>query len=111
MKKAVLLSMVLAAGMLLAAGKSGSWEGTVSDAMCGKKHSMAGMSDKDCTLACVSKGSKFALVVGDKVYTLDGNTEGLKDYAGDKAKVTGKLSGDTITVESVAAGKGKGKKG
>ena len=112
MKKAFLLVVVLAAGTLLAADKS--WEGTVSDAMCGAKHMMAG-SAKDCTLACVKKGSKFALVVGDKVYTLEGNTKGLEDLAGGKAKVTGTMKDTTITVSSVAAaeaekGKAKGKK-
>ena len=113
MKKAVVLAVVLSAGMLLAGEKGKSWEGTVSDAMCGKKHGMGGMSDKDCTIACVGKGSKYALVVGDKVYTLEGKTDGLKEYAGGKAKVTGLMSGDSITVESVAAaGKAEaGKKG
>ncbi len=108
MKKAVLLFMVLSASLLLAAGKGKSWTGTVSDAMCGKKHMMAGMSDKACTLECVKKGSKYALVVSDKVFTLEGKTSGLEQFAGGKAKVTGTLSGETITVESVsAAGKAK----
>ena len=105
MKKAVLLSFVLFAGMLFAAAKGTSWEGTVSDAMCGAKHAMPGASDRDCTLACVKKGSKYALVVGDKVYTLEGKTAGLEKYAGAKAKVTGTLKGDTIQVASVAAPK------
>ena len=108
MKKTFLLSLVLFAGLLLAAGKGTSFEGTVSDAMCGAKHGMAGVSDRDCTLACVKKGGKYALVVGEKVYTLDGKTAGLEKYAGGKAKVTGTLTGETIEVASVAAaGKGK----
>jgi hypothetical protein len=102
MRKALLLSAVLLAGTLLAADKS-TFEGTVSDAMCGAKHGMAGMSDRDCTLGCVKKGSKFALVVNDKVYTLEGKTKGLEQFAGGKAKVTGTLKGETINVSSVAA--------
>ncbi len=112
MKKRALLAVVLGAGLLLGAAKSRSWTGTVSDAMCGKKHMMAGMSDKDCTLACVKKG-KYALVVGDQVYTLEGNSSGLEQYAGGRARVTGTLSGTTINVESVsaaAATKAKAKK-
>ena len=57
-------------------------------------------SEADCTRACVGKGSKYALVVGDKVYTLDtadkaalGNLDKL---AGASAKVTGTLSGDAM---------------
>ena len=43
-------------------------EGTVSDAKCGAKHAMKDAAA--CTKVCVDKGSDYALVVGDKVYTL-----------------------------------------
>jgi hypothetical protein len=56
----------------------------------------------------VRSGSKYALVVGDKVYTLDTNDKAalasLDKAAGGQAKVTGTLNGDTIQVASVAAG-------
>ena len=81
--------------------------GTVSDAMCGAKHAMAG-NDADCTRACVKKGSKYALVVGDKVYTLETSDKAALDQldtlAGAAAKVTGSVKGDSIQVKSVAAG-------
>ena len=50
-----------------------SFSGTVSDSMCGKNHMMAGSSPADCTRACVKEGSDYALVSGDKVYTLKGD--------------------------------------
>ena len=91
----------------LAAGKSQTLTGEVSDAMCGAKHQMPGNA-ADCTRACMKHGSKYALVVGDKVYTLEiadkAALDKLNDLAGAKAKVTGELNGDTITVKSVAAG-------
>jgi len=113
MKRVFLLAitLMLSTGLLLAQAKSKSWTGKVGDAMCGKKHTMGG-TDKDCTLMCVKGGSKYALIVGNKVYTLDGNTSGLEQFAGGKAHVTGALKGDTITVESasaVPAGKAKAK--
>jgi len=81
--------------------------GKVSDAMCGAKHQMPG-DDAGCTRACVKHGSKYALVVGDKVYTLETSDKAaldkLNELAGANAKVTGEVSGDTITVKSVAAG-------
>jgi hypothetical protein len=53
-------------------------------------------------------GSKYALVVGDKVYTLETSDQAalnkLNDLAGARAKVTGELDGTTLTVKSVAAG-------
>jgi hypothetical protein len=105
----LLLNLVLFAGLALstayaAGGKS--FTGTVSDAMCGAKHAMG--NPADCTRACVSKGSKYALVVGDKVYTLETTNKDalstLDKQAGEKATVTGTEKGNTITVSSVKAG-------
>lgn len=64
--------------------------------------------DAACTRACVRRGSKYALVVGDKVYVLDTQDKAALDaldkLAGQKAKVTGQPQGDTIAVSSVAPG-------
>ncbi len=107
---AVVLTVQMLVGLAsmpaLAAGKSQTLTGEVSDAMCGAKHEMPG-SAANCTRACVKHGSKFALVVGDKVYTLETSDKSaldkLNDLAGTKAKVTGEVEGTTITVKSVAA--------
>jgi hypothetical protein len=97
----------LAAVPALAAGKTETLTGQVSDAMCGAKHEMAGGA-ASCTRVCVKHGSKYALVVGDKVYTLDTSDQAtldkLNDLAGAKAKVTGDVDGMMVTVKSVAAG-------
>ncbi|HKM48719.1 MAG TPA: hypothetical protein VJX69_14095 [Terriglobales bacterium] len=104
------LGMQMVAGLAvpaLAAGKSQTLTGEVSDAMCGAKHEMPG-KPADCTRACMQHGSKYALVVGDKVYILETSDKAaldkLNDLAGAKAKVTGEVDGTTITVKSVAAG-------
>jgi hypothetical protein len=90
------------------AGKAQSFTGTVSDAMCGAKHMMAG-DDAACLRACVQKGSKYALVVGEKVYTLDvkdkATLDKLDKLAAAKATVQGEAEGDTIEVSSVAPAK------
>ncbi|HLV86503.1 MAG TPA: hypothetical protein VKV39_05960 [Candidatus Sulfotelmatobacter sp.] len=86
--------------------KPASFVGVVSDSMCGAKHAMAGDA-ASCTRACVSKGSKYALVVGDKVYTLETSNKSvlttLDARAGAKVKVWGTAKGDSIAVESVSA--------
>jgi len=92
----------LAFAALLHAQGARTLTGTVSDAMCGKDH--GGKPPVACTHGCVKKGSDYALVVGDKVYTLKGKADDLDKLAGAKAKVTGKVSGDTITVDKVEAG-------
>lgn len=73
-----------------------SWTGTVSDDMCGKtRHDMA------CVEKCVAGGNaKYILVSKDKIYTLQPQDK-FKGLGGRQVKVTGTLSGDAITVESV----------
>ena|SRR5262249_48365711 len=91
--------------LALAAGKSQAFTGEVSDSMCGASHMMAGKK-ADCARACISKGSSYALVVGDKVYTLKASDkavqEKLGELAGEQAKVTGTADGETIEVSAVA---------
>ena len=85
--------------------ESKMFEGTVSDNMCGAKHMAKDKSAAECTRECVKMGSDYALVVGSKVYTLKGDKSALDKFAGQKATVTGKQSGETITVDSIAAPK------
>jgi len=92
-----------------AADKPQTYVGRVSDAMCGAEHMEAGVTAADCTRDCVSKGSKYALVVGEKVYTLDGEDKAalneLNKLADQRAKITGIATGDTIQVSSVVPAK------
>jgi len=98
----------LAAVPALAAGKSQTLTGQVSDAMCGAKHEEMPDKPAECTRVCVKHGANYALVVGDKVYILQTSDKAaldkLNDLAGAKAKVTGDVDGTTITVKSVTAG-------
>ena len=93
----------------LAAGSTQTFTGKVSDAMCGAKHSEGGIAPADCVRACVQKGANYALVVGDKVYTLSTSDKAalneLNTLAWEDAKVTGTVNGDTISVKSVTAAK------
>jgi hypothetical protein len=101
---------ILALGTLLL---TGSWmaqaaetktlEGVVGDVMCGVKHQMGDIPDKECTAMCVGMGSAYALIVGDTVYELDGKSGDLEKLAGAKAKVTGSVDGKKIKVTSVEA--------
>ena len=94
--------------LALAAGKSQTFTGEVSDSMCGASHMMSGKKG-DCARACVQKGSSYALVVGDKVYALKASDKALQDklggLSGEQAKVTGTPDGETIEVSQVAAAK------
>ena len=84
-----------------AAAASGTLTGIVSDAMCGAHHMAKDKSAAECTRECVKQGTKYALVVGKKVYTLEGHEAELDKVAGMKATVKGKVSGEAVTVQSV----------
>lgn len=104
----VVLATVVFGTVSVFAQTSGSQKtltGVVSDAMCGKAHMMKDKSAAECTRACVKEGSKYALVVGDTVYTLGGHEADLDKYAGQKVTLTGSVNGQTVNVSSVAPAK------
>jgi hypothetical protein len=100
----IFAATVLSSLNALAAGKQ-KFTGEVGDAMCGRTH-MEG-TPAECTRTCVDHGSKFALIVGEKIYILDTTDKTalamLDQQAGKNATITGTLNGDTIEVSSVAA--------
>lgn len=108
---------ILVVGLMFLFGLIGGYEawaagkqtltGEVGDAMCGAKH-MEG-APAECTRTCVSHGSKYALVVGDKIYVLNTSDKTvlalLDQQAGKKATVTGTVNGTTIDVSNAVAAK------
>ena len=102
---------ILGAGLLATpsfAAKAETFTGEIGDAMCGAKHEMGG-SKADCTRDCIKQGSKYVLIVGDKVYNIETTDKTALDQldklAGMNAKVTGTANGTTIQVASVAPAK------
>src|SRR6266699_4024059 len=83
--------------------------GIVSDSMCGAHHMAKDKSPAECTRMCVQQGQKYALVVGQKVYTLQGHEPDLDKLAGTKATVKGNVTGETVAVDSVAPAKSASK--
>ena len=79
--------------------------GVVSDSMCGAHHMAKDKSPAECTRMCVQQGQKYALVVGKKVYTLEGHESEVDKLAGSRATVKGTVKGETVTVDSVAPAK------
>jgi hypothetical protein len=105
----LLLNLVVISGLAASsafAAKAKTFTGTVSDSMCGAKHTMPG-DDANCTRMCVGKGAKYALVSGDKVYTLDTSDKAalatLDKNAGARVTVMGTEKDNTIAVTGVTA--------
>ena len=98
----VVAALLLSASTLALAHDAQRFTGVVSDAMCGTKHMSKDKSAADCARECAKQGD-YALVVGDKVYTLKGDKDAIGKLAGATAVVEGDLDGTTIKVESIEA--------
>jgi hypothetical protein len=83
------------------AGAGEELTGLVSDAICKGMHFRKAVTPFSCTLKCVQAGAAYALIVGDKVYILEGHHAELDKFAGDRATVKGHVNGDRIVVDSV----------
>jgi hypothetical protein len=72
--------------------------GYVTDSKCGAK----GKTSAECAKKCFEKGAKVVVVTDgdDKVLTVD-NPDALTEHVGHHVAVTGKVSGDSIHVDSV----------
>lgn len=114
MKNVKRMLMLLVLGVALVAPLSGlaqrrsaerTLTGYVSDNHCGLKHTSGMGDDKSCTLMCVKNG-KFVLADRDhkRVYQLDKTgQQKASEFAGQKVKVIGRVSGKTIHVTSIEA--------
>jgi len=84
-----------------------TWIGEISDSACGMKHESGAENvptppAKECVAACVKGGSKYVIVVGDKVLEIaNQNAAGLANLAGSKVKITGEAKGNVVTVSKI----------
>jgi len=82
--------------------QSGDYTGIISDSMCGARHvKHPNLDSANCTRECVRTGAKYKLIDGDKSYFLQGDYAGLAQFAGERAKVSGSLDGETIKVSAI----------
>jgi hypothetical protein len=76
--------------------------GTVSDSLCGNDHGIKAKGDPECTRMCVELGAEYALVVGHKLYVLQGHQADLERFAGKQVRVRGRaVTRDTVLVDQV----------
>ncbi len=84
---------------LAASGLAAEFKGFVEDTKCSTNPAMK--NDAECAQKCIKGGSPAVLVTEDgKIYKID-NQDKIVAHAGMNVTVTGKLTGDTITVASV----------
>lgn len=91
------------------AGTEEELTGLVSDATCKGMHFRKTFTPFSCTLKCVHDGADYSLVVGDKVYVLEGHRADLDKFAGGRATIRGQVNGNRIAVDSVMKAEKKAK--
>ena len=99
----VLISLLLTG--ISAFGAEQTLKGVVSDSMCGRKHMMPGKSDAECIRECIKAKSKYALVSGGKIYTLQVPLAQGEEFAGKQVQVTGEVEGATVKGTKISASK------
>jgi hypothetical protein len=77
--------------------------GYIIDKSCASKKGMWG--NEACAKSCIKRGDPAMLVTEEgKIYSV-ANQDKVVDMAGKKVTVTGKVEGETITVDSIAPAK------
>jgi hypothetical protein len=94
MKKVALLAAFAFAAF------AGEWTGAISEAGCGAKHVDGSEKSIACVKGCVKKGAAPVFVTDGKVLKI-ANADKVEEHLGHKVKITGKLDGDTVTIEKV----------
>ena len=104
-----LMMFNLAFGQTTPPGSTEELTGIVSDATCQGRHNRKAVTDYGCTRKCVGDGADYALVVGHRVYILEGHRADLDKFAGGRATVSGRVTENRVIVDSVTAVKKKAK--
>jgi len=81
-----------------------SFEGMITCSHCGARHQPGlDRSATTCVRVCVHGGAVFALIDNESVYILEGNLGSIKKLAGQRARIVGTRTGNTIKVASVTS--------
>lgn len=97
---AVLLA-VLVPAVRQAYGDASTIDGIVSDTKCGRSHKWSGKTDVQCVQDCLKGKNTYALVVGDKVYTLAGQEKTIAPFACQHVQIKGTIEALRLTVISI----------
>ena len=80
---------------------AGEWSGVITDSKC--KHTDASEKSIACVQSCVKRGGEAVFITSDdKMLKIDkASMEKVTPHLGHKVTVTGKVEGDTITIDDV----------
>ena len=102
LREGMKLKKLLIVGALASiSAMAADWTGYIVDKSCAGKKAMWG--NEACAKSCIKRGDAAVFVTEDgKVYQI-ANQNKVTDVAGKKVTLTGKMDGETITVDSAKA--------
>ena len=117
MKKLILLAaaVVFVSSGALQARAEETWKGTISDSMCGVKHSADKHGDKAsdhraCVEKCVKDGGAYIFVTDGKPMKISNQSfAGLKTHAAHEVMLTGEIKDGAIVVSKIEPAKAEKK--
>ena len=95
--------LLLVLSLFATSAFAADFQGYIADDKCGAKMGAKAASEKhaNCAAKCIQGGAKAVLVTEEgKVYQI-ANQDKVVDHAVHKVTITGKLDGETITVDNV----------
>jgi hypothetical protein len=111
----ILMVMPLVFGSNMFGGKVRTFDGQIMDRQCAQMHSHANMmkaenaaNEKECTLACVKNGDKFALFDSstNTVYVIADDKK-VSSFAGERVHIAGSYDEDSevLQIKSISVSK------
>lgn len=91
--KKILIVLATTAALVVAADKTQTFTGVITDTMCGPKHAMNIKPDEKCVRECAKMDPKkwrYALLVGTELFVLS-DQQTPEKFAAQKVNVTGTL--------------------
>ncbi|SRR5258708_6521782 len=100
------MKKLLASSLLLAvSAMAESMNGYIVDKSCASKPAMYG--NEACAKRCMQRGDPAMFVSDGKVYNIDAaSKDKVAAHVGHKVKVDGKVTGDTIAIDSISMDSG-----
>jgi hypothetical protein len=83
--------------------------GIVGDSKCKGGVDRKNLTPLSCAYTCThSEGRDYVLVTHGAIYVLNGHNKELDKFAGGRATVSGRVTGNTVEVDSVSPAKKRG---
>lgn len=93
--------LVFAFSLLAVSAFAAEMKGTISDAKCGAAHASGDAKAMKCVAACVKGGQKAVFVTSDGKVLQIADQEKVATHLGHKVTISGKVDGDTVSIDKV----------